>query len=302
MGTPQFAVPSLSRLIDGRHDIAAVITQPDRKSGRGYKLISPPVKTAALNAGVPVLQFEKIKSEDGVRAIRDLSPDLIVTAAFGQIFSKELLDIPPHGCINVHASLLPKYRGAAPIQWAIINGEKQTGVTIMFMDEGLDTGDIIASVSVPIGEDMTGGELYDILAEKGADLLAVVVEDIDANAAARTKQKESEASYYPMLKKELGAICWEKPAEEIRNLVRALDPVMGAYAIMNGCTIKIWRTTALPGRSQPGAVVSANGKDGLIVGTGDGLLRVEELQMPGTKRMSSDAFFRGRKLPGESFR
>lgn len=302
MGTPQFAVPSLNRLISERYDIAAVITQPDRKSGRGYKLTPPPVKTVAQKAGIPVLQFEKIKSEEGVKAIKQLEPDIIVTAAFGQILSKEILNIPPRGCINVHASLLPKYRGAAPIQWAIINGETQTGVTIMHMDEGLDTGDIIASVVVPIGSDTTGGMLYNKLADEGAGLLAAILSDIKNNTANRAKQQESKASYYPPLSKELGAIDWNKPAQDIFNLIRALDPVMGAYSHIGGNLIKIWGSSTMPGSADPGAIVCASEKEGLVVGTGKGLLHIESMQMPGTRRMSPKEFLRGRVLPGEHFK
>ena len=301
MGTPAFAVPGLNKLIENGYDIAAVVTQPDRKSGRGHKVAPPPVKTAAQKHGIPVLQFERIKNDDGIAALRDIAPDIIITAAFGQILPKAILDMPPLGCINVHASLLPKYRGAAPIQWAIINGEAQSGVTIMYMDEGLDTGDMISSAVTEITNDMTGGELYEILAYQGADLLIHTLKSIENGTALRTQQRKEDASYYPPLSKELGAIDWHKPARDIYDLIRALNPVMSAYGVMGQEKIKIWNASVTEGTAAPGKIVCADAKEGLVVGTGDGLLRVETVQMPGTKRMTPQEFFRGRCLPGEQF-
>lgn len=301
MGTPGFAVPSLEKLIEGGYNVAAVITQPDRKSGRGHKMCAPPVKQLAEAAGIPVLQFEKVKTPEGVAAIKSLAPDMIITAAFGQILSKEILDIPPQGCLNVHASLLPAYRGAAPIQWAIINGEKHTGVTIMYMNEGLDTGDMISSASVEIGEETTGGQLYDTLSVLGAELLIDTLKSLDAGTALRTPQDENKASYYPPLSRELAQIDWRKSAREIANLVRALDPVMGGIAQVCGETIKIWRAKALDGQAEPGHSVCADDKQGLLVGTGEGLLQVLEIQAPCCKRMAACDYFRGRKLPGNVF-
>jgi len=301
MGTPLFAVPSLERLIQNGFDVAAVVTQPDRKSGRGHMLTPPPVKVSAQKHGIPVLQFEKIKSPDGVAALQALSPDLIVTAAFGQILSKEILDIPPLGCLNVHASLLPQYRGAAPIQWAIINGETETGVTIMYMNEGLDTGDIAATCAAAIGPDMTGGELYDKLAEMGANLLVDTIKAIQNGSALRTAQDEARSSYFPPLSKTLAEIDWTKSAQAIHNLVRALNPIMGGIAHMNGETVKIWRTSVERGYALPGEIVSADEKNGLVVGTGDGLLRIEEMQAPGGKRMAPREYLRGKRLPCRRF-
>ncbi len=298
MGTPQFAVPSLQALLDGGYDIAAVVTQPDRKSGRGHKLMPPPVKELAEKHGIPVLQFQRIKTPEGVAALKALAPDLIITAAFGQILSKEILDIPPMGCVNVHASLLPQYRGAAPIQWAIINGESRTGVTIMYMDVGLDTGDIISMTEVPIDDNMTGGELYTQLADVGAKLLTETLKDIAAGTAERTPQDEAKSSYFPPLSKELGQIDWSKPAVEIRNLVRALDPVMGAYATVGGEVIKIWRASVEAGTAEPGHIVQSDNKCGLVIGTGDGLLRVEEMQAPCCRRMKPKEYFCGKSLGG----
>jgi len=248
-----------------------------------------------------VLQFERIKSPEGVAALREAAPDLIVTAAFGQILSGEILALPPLGCVNVHASLLPAYRGAAPIQWAIMRGETQTGVTIMYMNEGLDTGDIISLAAAPIPDDMTGGALYDVLAGLGASLLADTLPAILAGNAPHLPQDEAKASYFPMLNRALSVIDWDKPAREIRNLIRALDPVMGASAQMDGQTVKIWAAGVLEGCATPGLIVRAAAKDGIVVGTGEGLLRIDELQIPGTRRMPARAFLLGRQLPAERF-
>ena len=296
MGTPAFAVPSLKALIDGGYDVVAAVTQPDRKAGRGHRLTPPPVKEIALTHGIPVLQFQRIKSPEGVEALKALAPDLIVTAAFGQILSKELLDMPSLGCVNVHASLLPEYRGAAPIQWAIIKGETRTGVTIMYMDVGLDTGDIISMCEVPIGDDTTGGELYETLAGVGASLLSDTLPDIIAGTAPRTPQDNGKSSYYPPLSKELGQIDWTKPAREIRDLVRALDPVMGAYANVGDEVIKIWRAGVEPGTAEPGHIIQSDNKCGLVIGTGDGLLRVDEMQAPCCRRMTPHEYFCGKSL------
>lgn len=301
MGTPQFAVPSLEKLIRSGYTIAAVVTQPDRKSGRGHKLVPPPVKTLAEAHGIPVLQFEKIKAAEGVAALKALAPDMIVTAAFGQILSKEILGIPPLGCLNVHASLLPKYRGAAPIQWAIINGEKQTGVTIMTMNEGLDTGDIITASSVEIGDDTTGGELYETLACLGADLLIHTILSIQSGTATRTVQDDTQSSYFPPLSKELAEIDWTKPAAQIHNLVRALNPVMGGMAHMGADVYKIWRTAVEEGSAEPGKLVTCDAKNGLLVGTGEGLLRITQMQAPCCNRMNPCDFLRGRCLPENRF-
>jgi len=298
MGTPSFAVPSLGALIEGGYDIAAVVTQPDRKAGRGHKMMPPPVKALANEHDIPVLQFQRIKSPEGVAALKALAPDIIVTAAFGQILSKEILDIPRLGCINVHASLLPKYRGAAPIQWAIINGETKSGVTIMYMDVGLDTGDIISAREVDIGEDTTGGELYETLADVGAKLLKETLPEIIDGTSGRTPQDHARSSYYPPLSKDLGLIDWTKSARDIRNLVRALDPVMGAYATVGGEVIKIWRAGIEQGMAEPGHIVKSDNKCGLVIGTGDGLLRVDEMQAPCCRRMTPKEYFCGKSLGG----
>ncbi|MBT3320220.1 MAG: methionyl-tRNA formyltransferase [Clostridia bacterium] len=301
MGTPQFAVSSLNNLIESDYDIAAVFTQPDRKSGRGHKLNPPPVKVVAQENDIPVLQFSKIKSPQGVAALKVLQPDIIVTAAFGQILSKEILDIPKLGCINVHASLLPKYRGAAPIQWAIINGETQTGVTIMYMDVGLDTGDIISAESIEITDNMTGGDLYDKLAVLGADLLIETLRNVENGSASRTKQIEEQSSYYPMLNKKLGRIDWTKSAEEIRNLVRGLFPIMSAYTYIGDDMYKIREASVEQGTALPGQIVCADAKQGLLVGTGKDLLRVDLLQAPGSKSMDAIGYLCGKSITAERF-
>lgn len=301
MGTPWFAVPSLKKLIDNSYDIVAVVTQPDRKSGRGHKLTPPPVKELAQEHSIPVLQFEKIKSDEGVAALKELNPDMIVTAAFGQILSKQILDIPKLGCINVHASILPKYRGAAPIQWAVINGEKTTGVTIMYMDVGLDTGDIISTVTTDITEDMTGGELYEKLAVLGADLLVNTLPNIEDGSAGRQKQNEEDSSYYPPLSKELGRIDWRKNAREIHNLIRALNPVMSGYTAQEDSVYKIWQTSVLEGSAPVGKVITADQKKGIIVGTGEGLISIDIIQAPNSKRMKATDFLRGKSLVSEQF-
>ena len=301
MGTPQFAVPSLKKLVEAGYDVVAVVTQPDRKSGRGHKLTPPPIKMIAEIYGIHVLQFAKIKSPQGVAALKQIAPDIIVTAAFGQILSKEILDLPTMGCLNVHASLLPKYRGAAPIQWAIINGEKKTGVTIMYMDVGLDTGDIITSQAVDIKNKTTGGMLYEELADVGAQLLIKTLNSVETGSAERTPQNDAESSYFPPLNKQLGRIDWTKPAQEIYNLVRALNPVMSAYTTIGEDTIKIWEASVALGNAKPGYIVCADTENGLSVGTGDELLRIETMQAPGGKRMSPQDFLRGKSLPGEKF-
>ena len=241
LGTPDFAVPSLKMLIDEGYEIAGVFTQPDRKKDRGHKQSAPPVKITAEEHGIPVYQFEKIKTPEAVEALKSLRPDLMITAAFGQILSAEILALPPLGCVNVHASLLPKYRGAAPIEWAIINGESTTGITTMVTDIGLDTGDMLLKREVLIGAEETGEELRQRLSVLGAEVLSDTLKLIKAGQAPREKQNDEEMSYYPMLKKETGLICWDKKAEELRNLCRALDASPGAYTLFNEEKLKIFK-------------------------------------------------------------
>lgn len=239
MGTPEIAVDSLKKLIDDGHDVCAVVTQPDRPKGRGKKLAMSPVKELALEKGIDVLQPEKASSEEFVEKIRGLEPDLIVVIAFGQILKKDLLDIPKIGCINVHVSILPKYRGAAPINWVLINGEEKTGVTIMFMDEGLDTGDIITCKEFPLDIDMTAGDLHDLMMAEGAELLGKTVKDLESGNYTRTAQNHEEYSYAPMMDRDLGHIDFSRTAREVHNLVRGTIPWPGAWTMSDLSLIHI---------------------------------------------------------------
>ena len=302
MGTPAFAVPTLDALAEaGRYDIVGVVTQPDRPAGRGHKLTACPVKQRALELGLNVLQFERLRRPEGVAAIRELAPDVVVTAAFGQILSQELLDIPKYGTLNVHASLLPKHRGAAPIQWSILMGDRTTGVTIMRTDAGLDTGDMLRSAEVEIGEDETAGELTERLSQLGAGLLVETLDDWLEGRIAPVKQDESESSYEPMLTRELSEIDWTKPAEQIARQVRGLNPWPEAVTSYNGGKLKVCRarTAALETSAEPGTVVASGAREGLIVACGEGCLELTEIQAPGSKRMSAKAYLMGRSIaPG----
>lgn len=298
MGTPDFAVPCLKVLIEQKHDIAAVVTQPDRAKGRGKKLAPPPVKVLAEEAGIPVYQPERIKTPEFTELLRSLKPDAIIVVAFGQILSKEILDIPPQGCINVHASLLPKYRGAAPINWCIINGEKVTGVTTMYMDVGLDTGDMIIKKETAIGDNETAGELHDRLMELGVQVLSETMELIAAGNAPRTPQDDAEATYAPIMTKALGRIDWSKPAEEIRNLIRGTYPWPGAFTTYNSKVFKVFSAELLdPGiiSSKPGTIARVE-KDRIVVDCGSGRLAITELQFENEKRMSVEAYLRGHEI------
>jgi methionyl-tRNA formyltransferase len=297
MGTPDFAVPALRALAEADYDLVAVVTQPDRPKGRGKKNTSPPVKEAAVSLKIPIFQPAKIKDPDFISALRDLSPDIIVVVAYGRILPKDILTLPGYGCINVHASLLPKYRGAAPIHWAVINGEKLTGITTMFMDEGLDTGDMILRETVPIHDDDNVGALHDRLAVLGADLLIKTLSLLKCGRAVRQPQA-GESSYAPMLKAEDELILWDKPAGYIYNQIRGMDPWPGARTTMHGKVLKIWRAELLAGNGSafiPGQIISA-GSDGIIVQAGKGRLKISELQLQGAKRLCSADFLRGTPL------
>ncbi|HHW00007.1 MAG TPA: methionyl-tRNA formyltransferase [Clostridiaceae bacterium] len=287
MGTPEFAVPSLDMLVREGYDVAAVVTQPDKPKGRGKKLAAPPVKEYALEKGIEVLQPEKVKTADFVNQIRNIAPDLLVTAAYGKILSKELLDVPPLGCINVHASLLPKYRGAAPINWCIINGEKITGVTTMFTDEGMDTGDMLLKRQVEITDEMTVGELHDILSLVGAEVLKETLIKLKDGTLQHEPQNHEEATYAPMIDKTIGEIDWNKPAQEIHNLVRGTNPWPGAYTFYKGDRMKVWKTrVANDGYAgkKPGTICKIT-KEELIVATGDGFLSIIEVQFDSGRKM-----------------
>src|SRR5699024_7104122 len=267
-------------------------TQPDKPKGCGKSLQAPPVKEAALAHGIEVFQPRRIREAQNVEYLRKFQPDIIVVVAFGQILPREILEMPPYGCINVHASLLPKYRGAAPIQWAIIEGEEVTGVTTMQMDEGLDTGDMILKTEVPVAADETGESLHDKLAAAGAALCVETLKALENGTAVREKQGESPTAYAKMLTKELGDIDWAEPAVKIERLVRGLNSWPGTYTHWNGKVMKIWRAAAEAAETadvQPGTVVSVE-KESFAVQTGDGVLRVLEVQMPGKKRMDAGAF------------
>lgn len=300
MGTPDFAVPSLRALAGMEEvEIVGVFTQPDRPVGRGHKLEMPPVKREALENGLNVLQFERVRRQEGLDAMRALKPDLVVTAAFGQILSKKLLDVPRMGTMNVHASLLPRHRGAAPINWCLIQGERVTGVTTMLTDAGLDTGDMLLKREVEIGESETAGELTERLAQVGADLLVETVRRYAAGEIAPEKQNENEMTYEPLLTKELGKIDWKQDAQAIANLVRGVNPWPGAYTAVEGGTLKIWlaRPADVQTDRVPGTVIRASAKEGLFVACGGGTaLEILEMQVPNAKRMNAKTYLSGRKI------
>ena len=303
LGTPDFALPSLKMLYE-RGDYIVVFTQPDKPVGRKSIMTAPPVKKLALEYGLDVFQFDKIRSEEGLAALKDADPELMVTAAFGQILSKENLSVPRYGCINVHGSLLPKYRGAAPIQWAVINGEEKTGVTTMLTDIGLDTGDILLERETEIGKDETAGELFDRLAEMGAELLKETIEKLERNELEPKKQNDAEATKCSMIKKEHGHIDFSKSEKAIHDLVRGMNPWPCAYAMLEGEAVKIWRTRRIPTKktgSKAGSILCADKQNGLIVKCGDGDIEILELQFPGSKRMSAQAAMLGHELVGKVF-
>jgi len=300
MGTPEFAVPSLNLLLARGLEVVGVVTQPDRPKGRKKTLTPPPVKEAALAFGLPVVQPERLRRDEAaLRQLADWRPDLIVTAAYGQILPKTVLELPKLGCINVHGSLLPKYRGGAPIQRAIMNGETVTGVTIMYMAEGLDTGDMISKVEVPIEDDDTAGTLFGKLSEAGAELLGRTLPSILDGTAVAVAQDEAEATYAPNLTREDERIDWSREACEIRNQVRGLVPFAGAFTLLDGEPFKIWSCRTADRRkghgSQPGTILSA-GTDGLLVAAGNGsVLELLEVQPAGKRAMSASEWLKGAK-------
>lgn len=302
MGTPEFAVPSLKALLDAGYGVVGVFTQPDRPVGRGHKLAACPVKKLAVERGVPVYQFERLRNEEGLACLRALAPDIVVTAAFGQILSQALLDVPQMGTVNVHASLLPAYRGAAPINWCILNGETRTGVTTMLTDAGVDTGAMLLRRETDIGETETAAELSARLSQLGAELLIETLKGYIAGEIAPTPQDERLASRQPMLKKEMGLIDWTRSAKEIACQARGLDPWPSAYTDYLGGTLKIYRARPAMGEGEPGTVLRSSAKEGLFVACGEGALEVLEMQAPGGKRMSARAYLAGKKIePGTRF-
>lgn len=296
MGTPDFAATILSKLIDSGFDVIGVVTQPDKQKGRGHEVSFSPVKELAIEKGLTMYQPVKLKEQEFLETVKALNPDVIVVAAFGQILPKALLEVPSHGCINVHASLLPKYRGAAPIQYSIIDGEKETGITIMYMDVGVDTGDIILQEKIPITSLETGGSLFDKMADLGAELIIKALVKIEDGTSLRIPQNNEEATYVKMIDKNMGKIDFTQSAVSLERLIRGLNPWPSAYTFLDGKTLKFWQSEVEPYhgelKTQPGLITEVR-KDALVIQTGDGLLVVRELQLEGKKRMMTDAFLRG---------
>ncbi|MBQ8108180.1 MAG: methionyl-tRNA formyltransferase [Ruminococcus sp.] len=297
MGTPDFAVPSLKALCEAGHEVAAVFCQPDKPKGRGYKLTPPPVKVFALGKDISIYQPVSLKNngEEFISAIRDMAPDCIVVAAYGKILPKEVLEIPKYGCVNVHGSLLPRYRGAGPIQWAVLNGEKTTGITTMLMGEGLDTGDMLLKRETPIGANETAAELFDRLAEIGAELVVETLEKLEKGEITPEPQNEEEATYAPMITKDMCAIDFENTAEKIHHQICGLSDYPCAVTALNGKRLKIYHSEIVEGHSsaKPGTVVDT--KD-LTVACGSGLIRFTEIQAEGSKRMKTADYLRGKPV------
>lgn len=296
MGTPDFAVGPLEAIIEAGHEVTAVVTQPDKPRGRGKEMAASPVKECAQKHGIPVLTPVKIKAAEAVAQLREYPADIFVVAAFGQILSEEILQMPKHGCVNIHASLLPKYRGAAPIQWSIIDGETETGVTIMQMDRGLDTGDILFQQKVPITSEDTGESLFDKLAKAGSALITEALVKIEKGDVHPVKQDDAKSCYAKMLTKAAGKIDWSKSAAEIERLVRGLNSWPSAYTEYKGKQLKIWKAKVMPAmEGAPGTIAKVT-KDQVIVCTGDGALALEEIQLEGKKRMRMKEFLLGRSF------
>lgn len=296
MGTPDFAVPTLQAMID-HYDVIAVVTQPDKPKGRGKSVAFSPVKEKALEYKIPVYQPVKAREPEFVEKLKKLAPDVIVVVAFGQILSKEILEIPKYGCINGHASLLPMYRGSGPIQWVVINGEKETGITTMRMDEGVDTGDMIEKVVVPIDSKETGGSLFDKLKEVSAQLMVSTLKKIENGTAVYTPQGDGKTCYAPMLTKKMGDIEFSKPAQQIECLIRGLNPWPSAYTKLHGKSLKVWDADVVKGRPdvEPGTILEVT-KETIIVQTGEDALALREIQLAGKKRMNTSAFLLGYRV------
>lgn len=294
MGTPDFAVPSLQALIDAGHDVCAVYTQPDKPQGRKQILTAPPVKTLALEHDIPVFQPNTLKNEDEQARLRALAPEVIIVVAYGKLLPKAVLDIPPHGCINVHGSLLPRWRGAAPIQWAVIAGDEMAGVTTMQMAEGLDTGDMLLTYETKVGEKETAGELFDRLAQSGAELLIQTLVKLDE--ITPRPQDDAQSCYAHMLDKQMAVIDWSKSAHEIDCLIRGLNPWPIALTMLSGERLKVFAAEKANGNGEPGTVLEADPKKGLTVACGEGALKLIEIQLVGGKRMKATDFLRGHSL------
>lgn len=299
MGTPDFAVGTLEEIIKAGHEVVLVVSQPDKAVGRSKALRYTPVKACALEHGIEVYQPQKVRDSECIERLRTYHPDIIIVEAFGQIIPRAILDMPRYGCVNVHASLLPSYRGAAPIQWAVINGEKVSGVTTMQMNEGLDTGDMLLKVEIPLDEKETGGSLHDKLAEAGARLCVETLDALKAGTVTPEKQGDSPTAYAKMLDKHMGKIDWKMSAKEIERLIRGLNPWPSAYTRWNENDkgMKIWEAEVAEGQTDKAAgTVVEVAKDGFFVQTGDGLLKITALQIPGKKRMDAAAFLRGYQM------
>ena len=296
MGTPDFAVPTLEKIHTSKFEISLVVTQPDRKKGRGKNLQAPPIKEVAEKLGLPIEQPRRIK--DTLEVLKNISPDVIVVVAYGQLIPEEILNLPKYGCLNVHASLLPKYRGAAPIHWAVINGDNETGVTIMQMDRGLDTGDMLAQEKIKININDTMGDIHDKLSIQGAELIAEVLKKL-SGGIERISQDSSLAIYAPKIQRDMEKIDWKKSAFDIHNLIRGLNPWPGAYTILEEESLKIWMSeiVSLEGISaSPGTIINVDQDCGIDIQTGQGVIRLIELQQPGKKRMASKDFLKGKAL------
>ena len=294
MGTPDFSVGTLEALVEAGHEVVLAVTQPDKPKGRGKEMQFTPVKECAMKFNIPVFQPRKVREPECIEELRKYNADIMVVVAFGQLLPKEILEMTPYGCVNVHASLLPKYRGAAPIQWAIIDGEEVTGVTTMQMNEGLDTGDMLLKVEIPIEAKETGGSLFDKLSDAGAKLCVETLDKLQKKEITPIPQGETTTAYAKMLDKQVGNIDWTKSAVEIERLIRGLTPWPSAYTNWNGKVMKIWDAQALDGASDvlPGTIAQVD-KEAFYVQTGNGFLKVCELQIPGKKRMDAAAFMRG---------
>ena len=303
MGTPEIAATVLKSVLLSKHEVIAVVTQTDKPKGRGHEMAFPPVKEVALEAGIPVLQPARARDEAFIAELAALQPDIILVAAYGKLLPKAILDMPKYGCINVHASLLPKYRGASPIQWAVLNGDEKSGVTIMHMAETMDTGDIILTEEVTLASDETAGTLHDKLAEIGGPLLVTAMDALETGRAPRIRQKEEEATHVKMLDKNLGNLDFSRPAVELERWIRGLNPWPTAYTKLDGKMLKLWKAEVISAETlakeernnEPGTILAMT-KESIDVLTGDGVLRIRELQLEGKRKMTAEEFLRGFKL------
>lgn len=300
MGTPEIAATVLKSVLASKHEVVAVVTQTDKPKGRGHEMAFPPVKEVALEAGIPVLQPQRARDEEFIEKLKEINPDIILVAAYGKLLPKAVLDMPKFGCINVHASLLPKYRGASPIQWAVLNGDEKSGVTIMHMAETMDTGDIIMTKEVVLASDETAGTLHDKLADIGGPLLIEAMDALETGRAPRIRQNEEEATHVKMLDKTMGNLDFSKPAVQLERWIRGLNPWPTAYTKLDGKMLKLWKAEVIPAektaKGSAAGTVIAVAKDHFDVLTGDDVLRIKELQLEGKRKMTAEEFLRGFSL------